>query len=145
MPHLGVLAQVHPEASLEVFERDCLVYLGTCVAPRGQGKAGRPCFRFSLTTKAGVESGVMNVGEMRSLPLADGEVGTMAVEPEKGFDVGAGPGKPVQREVRGGAVGVVLDARGRPLVLPGSRAESSAAMGEWVRRLDLYDERGAAS
>src|SRR4029079_6564 len=29
MPHLGVLAQVHPQAALEVFERDCLIYLGT--------------------------------------------------------------------------------------------------------------------
>ena len=40
MPHLGVLAQVHPQAALEVFERDCLIYLGTCVAAKGTGKPG---------------------------------------------------------------------------------------------------------
>ena len=46
MPHLGVLAQVHPQAAIEVFERDCLIYLGTCVSPKGTGSPGKLCFRF---------------------------------------------------------------------------------------------------
>ena len=46
MPHLGVLAQVHPQAALEVFERDCLIYLGTCIAPKGTGKPGKPCLEY---------------------------------------------------------------------------------------------------
>ncbi len=49
MPHLGVLAQVHPQAALEVFERDCLIYLGTCVSPAGTGSPGKKCFRFTLS------------------------------------------------------------------------------------------------
>jgi len=38
MPHLGVLSQVNERAAVEVFERDCLVRLGTCIAasPAGQ-------------------------------------------------------------------------------------------------------------
>ena len=43
MPHLGVLAQVHPQASLEVFERDCLIDLGTSVAAKGAARPGKPC------------------------------------------------------------------------------------------------------
>jgi len=35
MPHLGVLSTVHPEAAMEIFDKDCLVRLGTCIAPRG--------------------------------------------------------------------------------------------------------------
>ena len=42
MPHLGVLSQVHSQAATEVFEKDCLIYLGTCIAPRGTAKLGRP-------------------------------------------------------------------------------------------------------
>ncbi|MFQ6061319.1 MAG: glutamate mutase L, partial [Thermoplasmata archaeon] len=38
MPHLGVLSAVHEEAATEVFERDCLIHLGTAVAPKGIGK-----------------------------------------------------------------------------------------------------------
>ncbi|MEQ1760217.1 MAG: glutamate mutase L [Vicinamibacterales bacterium] len=145
MPHLGVLAQVHPKASLEVFERDCLVYLGTCVAARGQGKAGKPCFRYTMRTKAGEQSGAVNVGDLQLLPLADGEMATLSVQPEKGFDCGAGSGKPVEREVRGGSVGVILDARGRPLVLPEDRAAASAMMARWVDALGLYGTAGAVA
>ena len=52
MPHLGVLAQVHPQAAIEVFERDCLIYLGTCVSPKGNGSLGKLCFRFTLQRSA---------------------------------------------------------------------------------------------
>jgi uncharacterized protein (TIGR01319 family) len=34
-PHLGVLSTVNPRAATEVFEKDCLIFLGTCIAPRG--------------------------------------------------------------------------------------------------------------
>jgi uncharacterized protein (TIGR01319 family) len=33
MPHLGVFAAVHPKAAQEIFENDCLIYLGCSVAP----------------------------------------------------------------------------------------------------------------
>ncbi len=45
MPHLGVLAQVHPKAAMEVFERDCLIYLGTL--RRRQGARASPASRAS--------------------------------------------------------------------------------------------------
>ncbi len=61
MPHLGVLAQVHPQAALEVFERDCLIYLGTCVAAKGTGKPGKPCFRYTVRSATLNESGEMTV------------------------------------------------------------------------------------
>src|SRR5438093_5751126 len=34
-PQLGVLSTVHARAATEVFERDCLIFLGPCVAPLG--------------------------------------------------------------------------------------------------------------
>src|SRR5262249_23972398 len=33
MPHLGVLSTVNEKAATDVFVRDCMVYLGPCVAP----------------------------------------------------------------------------------------------------------------
>ena len=41
-------AEVLPEAAMQVFERDCLVYLGTCIAPKGHGKPGKPCFTYQI-------------------------------------------------------------------------------------------------
>ena len=100
MPHLGVLAQVHPQASLEVFERDCLIYLGTCVAAKGHGQAGQAVFPVHRSASATLnESGQMMCGDLRLLPLGEGETATVTIEPERGFDCGAGPGKTVEREV----------------------------------------------
>ncbi|MGY8788565.1 MAG: hypothetical protein ACKVH5_09770, partial [Fidelibacterota bacterium] len=48
MPQLGVLANIEKEdlaeaartAALEVFHKDCLIRLGTCIAPVGKAKEG---------------------------------------------------------------------------------------------------------
>jgi uncharacterized protein (TIGR01319 family) len=144
MPHLGVLAEVHPRASLEVFERDCLIYLGTCIAAKGQGKEGKPCFSYTIKGKTLNESGQIAYGEIKLLPLGEGETATVTIEPARGFDCGAGPGKRIERTVKGGTVGVILDGRGRPLVLPEDRASGRAAMTRWVDAMDLYPEMAEA-
>lgn len=138
MPHLGVLAEVHPRAALEVFEKDCLVYLGTCVAGKGVARPGKSCFSYRVSGKALNTAGEMRCGELKLLPLPVGETARMTVEPARRFDLGAGPGKRVEREVRGGTVGLVLDARGRPLELPGDRLACRQATSAWVKALDLY-------
>ena len=144
MPHLGVLAQIHPQAAMQVFEKDCLVYLGTCVAARGQGKAGKPCFRYEVT--GGVEAaGEMAYGDLALLPLGEDQRATVTVDPAKGFDLGAGPGKRVAREVRGGTVGLILDARGRELVLPEDAAARKSSIARWVAALGLYADAVAGS
>lgn len=115
MPHLGVLASVHPRAAMEVFEKDCLISLGTVIAAVGTGKPGKPCFRYQVSSSGLDESGEMHAGEFRILELPVGETARVELQPTRKFDLGAGPGKPVTREVRGGTVGLLLDARGRPL------------------------------
>lgn len=140
MPHLGVLAQVHPKAAVEVFTKDCLIYLGTCVAPAGRGKPGRPCFTYTITGDGVSDSGDIAVGEVRRVPLGLDQSARIVVDPARGFDAGAGPGRRVTKDVRGGTVGLLLDGRGRPLVLPEDRKQSRDAMERWTRALDLYPE-----
>ena len=41
MPHLGALSDIHPRGATQVFEKDCLIPLGTVLAPRGRGEAER--------------------------------------------------------------------------------------------------------
>ena len=144
MPHLGVLAQVHPQASLEVFERDCLIYLGTCIAAKGTGKPGRPCFRYSIHSATLNDSGQMLFGDIRLFAFADGQQATVTIEPDRGFDFGAGPGKPVARQARGGSVGLILDARGRPLSVPVEREISRKFVEQWVSAMNVYSEAAAA-
>ncbi|MAX35552.1 MAG: methylaspartate mutase [Gimesia sp.] len=140
MPHLGVLAQVHPRAALQVFERDCLIYLGTCIAPRGLYRAGKTCFRYHIRSKSLEESGEMLCGEMKLFPLDENEQAVVTVEPSRGYDFGNGPGKRTEFKARGGKVGLILDARGRPLVVPTSETDHLSELNSWVEELQLYPE-----
>lgn len=145
MPHLGVLAEVHDRAALEVFERDCLVYLGSCVAAKGLSKIGKPCFSYSIKGETLNEDGSMAFGEIKLLPLSSGETAMVTIEPSRGFDFGEGPGKRVQRQVKGGTVGLILDARGRPLALPDEPVARKSTIDKWVRAMNLYPEMKAAT
>ncbi|MCH2145057.1 MAG: glutamate mutase L [Phycisphaerales bacterium] len=137
MPHLGVLASVHEQAAMEVFERDCLVYLGTCVAAKGAGKPGKSCFSWSLDGGSR-GSGELQFGDLEHVELGPDESAEIEIRPARGFDVGAGPGKVLKRTVRGGTVGLILDARGRPLALPEERQACRSAMQKVIDQIGLY-------
>ncbi|MCX7994011.1 MAG: glutamate mutase L [Fimbriimonadales bacterium] len=133
MPQLGVLSTVHPEAAAQVFDRDCLIRLGSCVAPVGQGKEGEPC----LTIEFNGKNETFRYGELRVLPLGVGETLQATLRPARGFDIGAGKGKPAEATLEGGVVGVVVDARGRPLQLPQDDATRRQKLLEWMSALGL--------
>ena len=139
MPHLGVLSAVHPEAAAQVFERDCLVYLGTCIAAKGLGKLGKPCFSWTLSGDVNA-SGTCNFGDLEYIDMAPDQTATILCEPARGFDLGAGNGKKVSHEVRGGTVGLIIDGRGRPLGLPEDRQQCQMSMKTWVENMALYEE-----
>lgn len=138
MPHLGVLAQVHSQAALEVFERDCLIYLGTCVAVAGRPKAEKPAFKFKITGDMQAEGTVM-AGQLQHFPLTADQKATVRIEPVRGLDCGNGRGRPIEKPVRGGTVGLILDGRGRPLHVGGETGASSAEVRSWVESLQLFE------
>jgi uncharacterized protein (TIGR01319 family) len=142
MPHLGVLSSVHEQAAMEVFERDCLVYLGTCVAAKGTGKPGKTCFSWSLDGGAR-GSGELAFGDVRLVELGPDETAELEAKPARGFDLGAGNGKVVKRTIRGGTVGVILDARGRSLVLPEDRTACRDAVSDVIEHIGLYPSEDA--
>jgi hypothetical protein len=140
MPHLGVLSTVDSKAAWQIFDKDCLVHLGTVVAPKGQSREGTEVMDIKIAMPDGAtlrES--MRFGEIKRIPLDIGEVAEIEIEPSRGMDVGAGIGKPLKDKAHGGEVGLILDARGRPLVLPESPQERMNKLQEWNRNMGLYD------
>lgn len=115
MPHLGVLSESEPEIALQVLERDCFVPLGPCVSLiSAQGdELGAIAARCSLRTAEGAREAEVRRGEVLTWPLPRDEKAMLRVEAAAGFDFGAGPGRVWEREVRGGVVGVIIDARGQ--------------------------------
>jgi uncharacterized protein (TIGR01319 family) len=110
MPHLGVLSEHFYEAAKQVFEYDCIVKCGHCIAPVGLAKPGEPCVTVAGD---GVNESVL-FGEIRIIPCGRREFKQLTITPARGFDVGEGKGKPVTATVEGGTVGIIIDARGRP-------------------------------
>jgi uncharacterized protein (TIGR01319 family) len=142
MPQLGVLAEVLPRASAEVFDKDCLIRLGSCVAPSGLAKEGSPVATVTMSTPDGkTRETRMDFGRMQVIPLGVGEKARATIRPVKGFDAGSGPGKPHECELEGGVVGVVLDARGRPFNLPPEAAERVRKLQEWANALSAYPDK----
>jgi uncharacterized protein (TIGR01319 family) len=145
MPQLGVLASVHPKAATEVFRKDCLIRLGSSVAPWGVGRAGELALKASLTWPGGRNEEVeVPFGDMRLIPAALGEKVAATLTPGRGFDLGEGKGKPIHAELAGGEVGLLFDGRGRrPFVLPADRNERIAALQRWIEALAVYPRRDA--
>ena len=144
MPHLGVLSTINENAATDVFVRDCIVYLGTCVAPIGRLKDGERLAEYELTFPDGrVVKDQLKMGEVRLFPLGLNQKARLAMQPVKTVNLGQGAGTPVSREVQGGVVGLLLDGRGRPLQLPADEPARVAALTKWFESVDLYPVPGA--
>ena len=137
MPQLGILSTLLPEAATQVFERDCLIRLGDCLAPLGTGKDGDECVTVVVN---GGETVTVPFGQIKLLPLGLGETASVEVRPGKMFDMGAGKGKPVTHTVNGGEVGLIIDTRGRPLVIPEDDHQRAVKSREWLAALGLKAE-----
>ncbi len=133
MPQLGVLSTVLPEAATQVFDRDCLIRLGTVIAPVGLARGDEP---LAVVRLDGREVPI-RPGALEVLPLAEGKWKEVVITPARCVDVGAGKGKPHTARVRGGVTGLILDGRGRPLQLPAEPATRAAKLREWLRALSL--------
>jgi uncharacterized protein (TIGR01319 family) len=144
MPQLGVLSTVHTKAAVEVFNKDCLIHLGTCIAPAGELKEEKEIlkYKFQMPNGENIE-GILKFGEMKKFPLGfdQKEIPLKAkaiLEPLRGFDVGAGKGTKVEREVSGGVTGIILDGRGRPFNLPTDDKIRVQKLKEWMLALNIY-------
>ena len=138
MPHLGVLAQVSEKAALDVFYHDCLVRLGTCLAPKGLAKDGENIMEWELIEESGKRhSGDLRFGDILHVPF-ESPKGKAIVKPAKGFDMGAGPGNKFEAKIEGGVVGVVLDGRGRPFNLAKAAGKRIADLNKWYKAMEMY-------
>jgi hypothetical protein len=144
MPQLGVLTAVQKQAATEVFNKDCLIHLGTCVAPVGELKKAGPMMDYKITLPEGkVESGTLQYGDIKLINLGVGENGLplkakAELTPTKGLDLGRGKGDKVVTELSGGVTGIILDGRGRPFVLPEDDKTRIQKLKEWMLALDIY-------
>lgn len=118
LPALGAAAARSPVLPIQVFESLAFRHLATVVSPVVAAHPGTPVLQVRLAYQGGNETRIeVKQGALEVLPLSPGQSGRLYLQPLHHADVGFGPGR--TREdgipVTGTMLGVVLDARGRPL------------------------------
>ncbi len=138
LPALGALATVQPMAATQVLEHDGLLELGSVISPVGVARYGSKVLSFKVKSALGAYGGDVRFGFLERIIVPAGVKATLELRPTRRFDLGVGPGKGIRMEAWGGAVGVIIDARGRPLVWPGKEEERQAAVRQWLRELGAW-------
>ncbi len=148
MPQLGVMANIDKKelardarkAALEVFEKDCLIRLGTCLAPVGKAKPGQIVLSAEFEMPGGqkvrqeVKLGEMIVVEAPYEPIKT------TLTPHKSMDIGAGKGELIHTTTHGGVVGIILDGRGRPITLSDDPQERISNLQNWSKAVNEYPD-----
>jgi len=117
LPGLGAIAEINPLMTVQVIESNTFLNLGTIIAPIGIARPGTPILRIRLYREDGRSiTRDIKFGSLTILPVEMGEKVSLHLRPLHRFDIGmGGPGKSGKVNAIGGALGIVVDARGRPL------------------------------
>ncbi|MBT3664878.1 methylaspartate mutase [bacterium] len=150
MPQLGVMANIENKkiaeqarvAALEVFEKDCLIRLGTCIAPVGKLNNSEKILNVNLEFKNGDKKNIdIGFGDLIRIKVGYEKV-KATLTPGKSVNVGAGFGEQINTDIYGGQVGIIIDGRGRPLQIDQSSSKRIADLKKWSDAVDEYPELG---
>jgi len=133
LPILGLLGEAEPLLPVQVLDSDAFVNLGVVLPVVSQDPEGVLVVSVHVAMDSGKPYDVdIPQGALRRLLVPAGECVTLTLTPAPGADAGVGPGVQRQTRVKGGALGVVIDARGRPLRLPEKDDERLERLRHWL-------------
>ncbi len=132
-PALGAVASIKPLAATSALEAGTLVPLGTVISPTGKMRPDETILRMRIEYDDG---GYLDVearaGAIEVWPLLPGQKATLDIRPARRIDIGLGPGRGGKVQAIGGKVGLVVDARGRPLKLPDDPDLRRRLLNGWI-------------
>lgn len=132
LPLLGAAASRNHYLPVQVIESGAFIGLGTVVSVIASGNFGDQVLRAKLTYEDGTEARAeVKFGGLEIIPLPSGQNARLTLAPLRRADAGLGPGRSGTVTVTGGAMGVVIDARGRPLGLPADPVRRRELMKRW--------------
>jgi hypothetical protein len=133
LPLLGAAAKRNSILPVQVLESGAFQSLGTVVSVTASASYGSLVARIRLVYDDAHEAQAeIKYGSIEILPLPNGQSAKLTLQPSHGTDVGFGPGRSGTVRVSGGAMGVVIDGRGRPLVLPGDPVRRRELIKKWL-------------
>lgn len=138
LPSLGAAAAVNTLLPVQVLESNAFLNLGTVIAPLSDARYGTPILAVRLEHERGRETRLeVRQGSLIRLPLNAGEAARIHLTPLRRLDI-----DPRRRggsnsfKIVGGACGAIIDARGRPVVLPKDDARRRDLLKKWAAALE---------
>ncbi len=132
LPLLGVAAAQNNYLPVQVIDSGAFIGLGTVVSVAASAKYGEQILRAKMTYSDGTDARVdLKFGGLEVLPLSSGQSARLSLQPLQRADAGLGPGRSGSVTVTGGALGVVIDGRGRPLQLPSDPVRRRETIKKW--------------
>lgn len=132
LPLLGVAAERNNFLPVQVIDSGAFIGMGTVISVVAAASYGESVLRAKLTYPDGTEVRAdVKFGGLEILPLPSGQSARLSLQPVSRADAGLGAGRSGAVTVTGGALGVVIDARGRPLNLPSDPVRRRELIKKW--------------
>ncbi|NTW12667.1 MAG: hypothetical protein HGA30_05080, partial [Anaerolineales bacterium] len=132
LPLLGVAAVRNNYLPVQVIDSGAFIGLGTIISVIASANYGDQILRVKMTYSDGTDARVdVKFGGLEILPLPSGQSARLSMQPLQRADAGLGPGRSGTITVTGGAMGVVIDARGRPLKFPSDAVRRRDLIKKW--------------
>ena len=131
---LGAAAPSNPMLTIQSLDATNFLNLCTAISPVGVANPGTHVLQVRMTYADGHEvKADVKYGNLEVIPLPMGQFANLHLQPLHRFDVGmGGPGRGGSVKVMGGVLGVVIDARGRPLSLHNDPARRRELHKKWL-------------
>lgn len=139
LPAMGALAQTEPSVAAAVLDRDALTVLGTALIISGGNEGQRVASGTVRRADGRQEELEVVAGSLVRVPLAVNEAALIRLTLENRATLGTyRAGQTIQFEapkhIGGGQIGLVIDARSRPIT-PGDERRRSDRVREWLHAL----------
>ncbi|MBI5932370.1 MAG: glutamate mutase L [Chloroflexi bacterium] len=133
LPMLGVAAEINNLLPVQALESGAFQNLGTTVSVVSGASYGTPILQARLKYGDRNETRLeVKQGALEAIPLGVGQAAQLSLQPLHRADIGFGPGRSHTTSIHGGALGVVIDARGRSLQLPSDAVRRRELFKKWL-------------
>jgi hypothetical protein len=139
MPSLGVAAEVNSVLPVQVLESGAFLNLGTVISPISRARFGVEILRARIEYDDGSKARFeVNKGSLVSLPLQPGQGARIHLEALRRTIIDPyGRHRTASFKIVGGTCGAVIDARGRPIVLPPDSSRRRDLLKRWMTSLGI--------
>ncbi|GMQ78079.1 MAG: glutamate mutase L [Anaerolineae bacterium] len=137
LPSLGLLAAYNPHLVVQLYQSISKDKLGWVIAPISSAQGGQLVLKISILREDQEPQNIEILqGDFKVLPIRAKQRVKITIAPTPDTDVGAGPGKRRSITLSGGPIGIVIDARGRPLTKNADPKSRQRHIRKWLKQVE---------